>query len=119
MESSDLNLDLEKQLKLKAAINQNAEVEYVSEELTKITLPFRQDGWRKVVSKVFNFPEKKTFELDYFGTEIFKWCDGETTFETMIDRYMEKWKFSFFEARALLMKYFQPLIKNNIIVFME
>lgn len=110
---------MEKQLKLKAVVNKSAKISWLPHDRCKVALPYRKDGWRKAVGMVFRFPEERTFEIDELGTEILQWCDGKTTFETMIDRYMKKWKLSFFEARSMLMTFFGPLIKNNIVVFID
>ena len=114
-----INPDMEKQLQLKAVINSAATVSPRPGNTCSVSLPFRQDGWRKAVSFLFRFPTEKVFEFDEMGTEILQWCDGKTTFETMIDRYRKRWKLSFFEARGLLMSFFSPLLKNNIVIFIN
>ena len=113
------SMKLDQQLKLKAVLNQATTATWLDSGDSTLALPLRNDGWRKSVSFLFRFPEEKVFEFDKEGTEILRWSDGKTTFETMIDRYMKKWELSFFEARGLLMNFFKPLIQKNIIFFVD
>lgn len=108
---------MEEQMNLKAVINDVAKIDYLPDNCSKVTIPYRSDGWRKNISKIFRLPSEKTFELDDLGTELISWCDGKTTFETMITNYQKRWKLTFFEAHALLFKFFTPLLRNNIVIF--
>lgn len=113
------SMKLEQQLRLKAVLNKFTKTTLLDSGASRIAIPLRKDGWRKSVSFLFRFPEEKVFEFDKEGAEILSWSDGKTTFETMIDRYMERWQLTFFESRGLLMNFFKPLIQKNIIFFVD
>ncbi len=59
---------------------------------------------------------EKTYVLDSIGTQVYEMIDNKSTFEQLIDKFCEKEKLTFLEARALLGQYFQTLTRRGIIV---
>lgn len=103
------------QLGLRPVQNQAVTVERIADRKSRLTLPLAHRGWSRVLQQVLPLRNAKVVEVDDLGTELLAWCDGQTTFETMIDRYQKRWNLSFFEARTLLIQFFRPLLRRNII----
>lgn len=59
---------------------------------------------------------EKTYVLDSIGTQVYEMIDNKSTFEQLIDKFCEKEKLTFLEARALLGQYLQTLTRRGIIV---
>ncbi len=59
---------------------------------------------------------QKTYVLDAIGAQVYDMVDNKSTFEQLIDKFCEKEKLTFLEARALLGQYFQTLTRRGIIV---
>jgi hypothetical protein len=59
---------------------------------------------------------EKTYILDAIGAQVYDMIDNKSTFEELIDKFCEKEKLTFFEARALLGQYFQTLTRRGIVV---
>jgi len=104
------------QLGLRPVRNQAVTIEQLADGKSRLTVPLAHRGWSRLLQRVLPLRNAKVVELDDLGTELLAWCDGQTTFETMIDRYQQRWNLSFFEARTLLIQFFRPLIRRNIIV---
>ena len=104
------------QLGLRPVRNQAVTSELLADGKSRLTLPLAHRAWSRLVQRVLPLRNAKVVELDELGTELLEWCDGQTTFETMIDRYQQRWNLSFFEARTLLIQFFRPLLRREIIV---
>ena len=103
------------QLGLRPVRNEAVTIERIDEGKSRLIVPHARRLWFRLLSRVLPLRSAKTVELDDLGTELLSWCDGQTTLETMIDRYQQRWNLSFFEARTLLITFFRPLLRRNIV----
>jgi hypothetical protein len=114
--SEPANKRFQWQLDLRPVRNQAVTSEPLADGKSRLSVPLAHRRWSRLLQQVLPLRNAKDVELDELGTELLSWCDGETTFETMIGRYQQRWNLSFFEARSLLIQFFQSLLRRNIIV---
>lgn len=100
---------------LRPVINQAAVIVKLPQGGVRISVPMRPHPAIRWLRKIFPISREKNMELDDLGAEILDWCDGNATMDVLIERHRQRWKFSFFEARASLIRFFEPLLRYRVI----
>lgn len=67
---------------------------------------------------IMDFRETKNYELDSLGEEVWQQCDGQTSVELIIERFAEKHRLHFHEARASVLSYMQTLAQKRLIAIL-
>lgn len=66
-------------------------------------------GW------VLPFRKEKGVELDALGEEVFRECDGERRLEQIIERFAERHRVRFHEARQSVVQFLSLLFERKLI----
>ena len=70
----------------------------------------------RLLGKLLKMQDRKRFQLDAVGREVYESIDGRKSFEELIDAFAERHKLTFYESRALLMQYMEMLMKRGLVV---
>ncbi len=81
-----------------------------------LILKLEYTGLIKVFARVFKARNEKKYRLEGLGLQLYDMLDGKKNIENLIDMMIEKYKLSFFEARALIIQYLHTLIKRGLVV---
>jgi len=81
-----------------------------------IQIPRRKDWVGKVLSRVFNPPEKRQLVLDKIGTMVWDLADGEHTFEEIVRTIKREFKLTRREAEVGVAAFLRELGKRKLIV---
>ena len=81
-----------------------------------LRVPLRRRWYmRAPLSWMLPLRTHRALALDAPGREVWEMCDGQTTTETIIDRFSRSHYLSFHEARLAVMQYMQMLTRNGLI----
>jgi hypothetical protein len=81
-----------------------------------IQIPRRKDWVGRVLSLVFNPPEKRQLVLDKIGTMVWDLADGEHTFEEIVRTIKREFKLTRREAEVGVAAFLRELGKRKLIV---
>jgi len=107
---------LELQLRSIPLRNEAGQVKPTTEGKTEIIVPLRHRWWSRLLQHVLPLSDTKRVELDEIGAAVYALCDGEHTVEELIELHRERWKLSFFEARAMIFAFLRQLMCRNLIL---
>jgi hypothetical protein len=80
-----------------------------------LRVPRRQDGWRRLLNRLFEGPPYRQVVLDELGTDVWRMCDGETSVEALIRSLANRHKLERREVELSLTIYLQTLAKRGFI----
>ncbi|MBN2451663.1 MAG: PqqD family protein [Lentisphaeria bacterium] len=67
------------------------------------------------VSWIVPFRAEREITLDAVGRLIWEWCDGRCTVEDITERFRDRYRLTFHEARAAVTGYLQLLIRHGLV----
>jgi hypothetical protein len=80
-------------------------------------VPIRRRPWmRGPLAWLLPFRKEKGIALDVVGTEIWSACDGLCRVEDIIERFAERHKLRFHEARVSVSSFLKSLCERNLLV---
>lgn len=85
-------------------------------ELT-ITVPRREDGWVRLLARIFVVPKQRQVVLDQVGADIWELCDGRHTVRELVSHVAGKYKLNKKEAEVSLTTYLKNLGKRGLVGF--
>ncbi len=106
---------LRRQLRMIPVPNPEARVEVEDQDAVRLTIPLPHRGWSRTLQKVLPIRDNVRIEIDQMSTELLMLCDGESDMETIIDTFAERWRLSFFEARAMIFNFFRTMEKKRVL----
>lgn len=80
-----------------------------------LTVPLRKDGWMRVAKVLFRIPDTREILLDEVGSEVWQWCDGESSVAQIIQRLQQRHKLNYKEAEVSLTAYLKTLAQRGLI----
>jgi hypothetical protein len=84
---------------------------------TVVAVPLRRRWYmRPPLSWVMPFSSHRRVQLDRFGTEVWRGCDGRNTTETIVERFATTHHLSFHEARLSVMQFLRELVRRGLVV---
>ena len=108
---------LEMQMHSIPVVNEVVKVTPLSRGRLKLTFPIMVPWWAKVFIPPSKVKSQKSIELDPVGADVFEMFDGKRTLGEIIDDFMERWKLSFFESRAVITEFLKRLGKRNLVLY--
>lgn len=96
--------------------NRRARVEREADGTLAVTVDLSYPAWMKPFRAWLHLRPTARYRLDRIGTEVYDSIDGVATFEALVDQFAARHQLTFFESRALMMNYFQLLMKRGMIV---
>ena len=81
-----------------------------------LEVPLRKPLWMAPLRKLLGLPDRKRYQLDITGQQIYESIDGRKSFENLVDEFALQNKLTFFESRGLLMVHLRNLMKNGLVV---
>jgi hypothetical protein len=95
----------------------NAAVEEFPSERDGVDLNVPMAGvWRGLIGSVLPISRDRRIALDALGREVLAWCDGKATVGDLVERHRREHALSFFESRAMLLAFFQLMMKRGVLV---
>ena len=116
--SSPARQGMEEQLAARPVANEAIRAEPAADGGLDLFVPLRHRGWSRLVKRLLPLSDERRVTLDRFGAEFFGLCDGERTLEAIVGLYMERWRLSFFEARALVVGYLRDLMRRGLVILL-
>lgn len=83
----------------------------------RLWVPIRKRWFNRApINWVIPFRDEYTFGIDPLGREVWEACDGQRRVETIIERFAERHRLTFHEARASVMKFLNTLTASDLVV---
>jgi len=82
----------------------------------RLHVPLRDSAWRGLLGGLLPFAKERQLELDALGEEVLGWCDGRATVGDLIERHRQRHLLSFFESRAMLLSFFELMMRRGVLV---
>ncbi len=60
------------------------------------------------------YRKERGVALDKLGAEVWEACDGDTTLETIIERFADRHRIRFHEARISVMQFLKMLVQRKV-----
>lgn len=97
----------------------NPSIEWTVQENGRVllTVPLELKPWMRLLKVVMQVPERRSVELDEVGSDVWVWCDGETTVAGLIDRLAAEHKLNQREAEVSLTQFLHTLAKRRFVGF--
>jgi hypothetical protein len=75
-------------------------------------------GTRPLQRKLLRLPEtiRREFDLDAFGVQIIRWCNGKNTIGDLLRLFGEKYKLDPHESERALLTFIRSLVSKGVIV---
>ena len=116
MSSPDsISFDFSTQLRAIPIRNEGAELLETGSDFLVLGVKLEYKGVMLPLSKLLSMRGVKKYRLEGLGLSIYRELDGKRDVETLIDLMMERYKLSFFEARALISQYLDLLMRRGIV----
>lgn len=80
-----------------------------------LTVPLELKPWMKLAKLLVQVPTERQIELDELGSDVWCWCDGETSVEGLTARLAKAHKLNQREAEVSLTNYLQTLARRRLI----
>ena len=96
----------------------NAAARIVSEDETTVSICVKTaKPWYLVppVSWIVPVRSERRTELDRLGSEVWRFCDGKATVESIIDSFASSHRLTFHEARVAVTGYLRTLIRRGVL----
>lgn len=81
-----------------------------------VAVDLKYTGSSKLFAGLLKTKKQKQYELEGLGLELYNRFDGNCAVEELIDELIERYKLTFFEARALVLTYLRMLTDRGLIV---
>jgi hypothetical protein len=75
----------------------------------------REAWWVRLLNLVVPIPRERIVELDEVGRELWELCDGEHTFEELIEIFVDRHRLTRAEAEWSLRTYLRDLGKRGLV----
>ncbi len=80
-----------------------------------IEVELQRSGWQAWLRRFIRDRDRRRYELDRLGTEVYDSIDDRKSFLTLVDEFAARHKLTYFESRGLLMQYLQALMRRGIV----
>lgn len=90
-----------------------AEVQSDSESYLTIIVKSQKKQFPAPLSWIVPQRKDKVLKLDAIGVSVWTACDGESTVESVIERFSKRYKLTFHEARVAVTNYLKRLIQRG------
>ncbi|HMK47197.1 MAG TPA: PqqD family protein [Methanocella sp.] len=104
-----------KYLQARPIRNENVEWERLNSDVIKLYLPYNKSRFMRLVSRVVDIPEERSFRFNPLGSMIWEMCDGKNTVEEIKGTIAKRTKSSDKDVERRLSKFLNRLIKNELI----
>jgi hypothetical protein len=110
-------IDFATQLEAIPVHNTRAKIESSPDKpgVLSVTVDLKYAGYKALLARVLKPRYTRTYQVTGLSLELFNLMDGKTTIDALIDYLMEQHKLTFFEARALVLKYTHDLMQRGMI----
>ena len=81
-----------------------------------VAIDLKYTGSSRLFAGLLRTKKQKQYELEGLGLELYNRFDGNCAVEELIDELIERYKLTFFEARALVLTYLRMLTDRGLIV---
>src|SRR5205823_4174179 len=81
--------------------------------LVVLKVPRRQDGYWRILNRMFEGPAYREVILDELGTDVWLLCDGGTSVEALIRSLAKKHKLERREVELSLTTYLTTLVRRG------
>ena len=105
----------------KDAPAESAEVDpaEIPQGLIVLAVPRREDAIGRIISAVFQITGTKNIELDEFGSEIWRMCDGTHRVAQMVAKTVKTYKLNERQAEVSVVAFMRMLSGRRLIGFVE
>ena len=104
-------------LESRPTISPNCEVVETRGDMIELRIRGRRPGYLvPPLSWIIRPRLTKTVRLDGIGAEVWRLCDGHSTFESMVDRFAADNKLTFHESRVAMMNYIHLLMERGALI---
>jgi len=104
-----------KYLQARPVRNEKVEWERLNSDVIKLYLPYKKSPVMKLVSKVIDVPEERSFRFNPLGSMIWGLCDGKNTVEEIKGIITKRTKSSDKDVERRLSKFLNRLIRSELI----
>jgi len=98
--------------------NRAAHFERLDDGGLRVLVPLQERVWSRWLRLIMPISKDRHVQLDDLGADIIDQCDGDQTLEQIVDRHMNRWQLSFFEARGMILTFMRRMLKERIIVLL-
>jgi len=81
-----------------------------------VAVDLKYKGSSSLLARLLRTKKQKQYELEGLGLELYSRFDGKCTVEDLVDELIERYKLTFFEARAMVLTYLRMLTDRGLIV---
>ena len=81
-----------------------------------VAIDLKYTGSSRLFAGLLRTKKQKQYELEGLGLELYNRFDGKCAVEDLVDELIERYKLTFFEARALVLTYLRMLTDRGLIV---
>ncbi|MBI2297604.1 MAG: PqqD family protein [Armatimonadetes bacterium] len=85
--------------------------------LVLLTVPLEVKPWMRLLRYVIQVPTERRVELDEVGSDVWLWCDGESSVKELTARLAKAHQLNAREAEVSLTQFLQTLAKRRFIGF--
>lgn len=117
-DANKVALLLRVQLESRPLVNEVVTVQEINGPGLRLTTPLAENRRGRFLRRILPIRQEKTIELDALGAELFRLIDNQRTVEEMVDLHRERWRLTFFEARAMVLEFLKTMMARNIIVLL-
>lgn len=79
-----------------------------------VTVRFQRPAWQRILGADARC--ERTFGLDAYGQDVYRWCDGRRTVEEVVRVFAEKTRISVPEAEMCVTRFLRTLLAKGLIV---
>jgi hypothetical protein len=80
-------------------------------------VPLRDRWYMKAPFRwILPLSKERVVNLDRLGTQVWQWCDGQTTVEQIVDRFATTHRMGFHESRLAVSQFLRDLMGRDLIV---
>ena len=83
--------------------------------LVIVRVPRRADRLGNALAKIFRLPDHRKVELDEIGSDVWEWCDGETSVVQLSVKIGEKYRLNKRQSEASVTAYLKMLAERRLI----
>ena len=104
-----------KYLQARPIRNENVEWERLNSDVIKLYMPYKKSPLMKIVSRVVDIPEERSFRFNPMGSMIWEMCDGKNTVEDIKGLVARRTKSSDKDVEKRLSRFLNKLIRSELI----
>lgn len=91
------------------------EWERMNEDVIKLYMPMKKGPLMKLVGRVIEIPEERTYRFNPMGSMVWELCDGKNTVEDIKENIVKRTKGNDKDMEKRLIKFLNKLIRNDLI----